>query len=140
MRKRDRTPAIREEFKRLIMQHCTFVNDWNDPILKPDIMPLFAKKRAKMEAEECLLRDMKRKYGDEMIYSSAMDFESSIEGNWMNASHTTTKLLSKNIKEPETLCFSPMQLTESPSTMTPTIHSHNWLYWLRCLPQTKHGI
>jgi predicted GIY-YIG superfamily endonuclease len=107
MRRSQLTEQIEAEFKKLIQQHCTFVPDWNDNRLKPEILRMFARNKAKQQAECRLLSQMKHKYEKIVLSSSCIDQESTVEGNWVSASRATSKLLSQHIKEPLEVCFYP---------------------------------
>ena len=112
MPKRLRTPAVRQEFKHLIETKCTFVDDWDDPLLTMDLLRMFAKNRARQDAERRLLAKMKAQYRGSILCARAVDSESSTEGNWVEATSATTRLLSQKIKEPERLYFYPRAVYE----------------------------
>ena len=107
MPKRRRTAAIRREFKSLITAKCTFVDNWDDPLLKMDILRMFAKHQAREDAERRLLTKMKTQYRDDILCARALDFESSTESNWVEATSATSRLLSRKVKEPNRLYFYP---------------------------------
>ena len=107
MPKRQRTAAIRREFKFLIATKCTFVDNWDDPLLKMDILRMFAKHKAREDAECRLLTKMKAQYRDDILCARAADFESSTESNWVDATSATSRLLSQKVKEPKRLYFYP---------------------------------
>jgi len=107
MPKRLRTAAVRREFLHLIITKCTFVNDWDDPRLTMDILRMFAKHRARADAERRLLTRMKVQYRGNILCVRATDFESSTESNWVEARSATTRLISRKVKEPSRLYLYP---------------------------------
>ena len=107
MPKRLRTQQVRQEFKNLIVTKCTFVDSWNDPRLDVDLLRMLAKNRARKDAEQRLLTKVKARYHDSILCARAIDFESSTESNWVEATSATTRLLSRHVKEPERLYFYP---------------------------------
>ena len=107
MRPRLITDAILDEFCSLIGAHCTFVKRWDHPIIKPSILRMFGKKAAARTAEQQLLGCMRRMHGSVMLFSRAIDSESTLEGNWIDATAATAKALSQKIKVPEELAFYP---------------------------------
>ena len=107
MPKRLRTAAVRREFKRLVATKCTFVDNWDDPRLTMDILRMFAKHRARADAERRLLARMKVQYRGNILCVRSVDFESSTESNWVEARSATTRLISRKVKEPSRLYFYP---------------------------------
>jgi predicted GIY-YIG superfamily endonuclease len=107
MRPRHITQAILEEFCTLIETQCTFVDSWDHPALQPSILRMFGKKAAARLAEQRLLASMRRIHGSSMLYSKALDSESTLEGNWIDATNVTSKALSQKIKAPPLLAFYP---------------------------------
>ena len=112
MPKRLRTDTIRQEFKNLIETKCTFVDNWDNPLLKMDLLRMFAKNKARQDAERRLLTKMKAQYRGSIRCAQAVDFESSTESNWVEATSATTRLLSRHVKEPERLYFYPRAIYE----------------------------
>ena len=101
------TQAILEEFCTLVENHCTFVDNWDHPALLPSILRMFGKKAAARLAESRLLTSMRRIYGSCLLFSQAIDSESTLEGNWIDATSVTSNALSKKIKAPPLLAFYP---------------------------------
>jgi len=102
------TDAIREEFINLIQEKCTFVSDWDDPRLKPDMLRMFATHAARIEAEELLMEAAAERFGTlGLTRSVAIDQEASLEGNWVRAGPIASKLLTKKAKQPAELIFFP---------------------------------
>ena len=114
MRSRERTPEIRNVFKRLIINYCQFANSWDDPKLPTDILRIFATNKARAHAEQEMIAKMKQKFHNCILCHKAQDFESSTESNWIPASHPTIKLLSEHsgVKEPRKLYFYPGAIYE----------------------------
>jgi len=94
------------DFRSLIEQCCTFVDDWNDPQLRPNMLRVFGKKAAAREAERALLAQAKQQFGH-IISRAAIDQESTPEGNWIDATPHATRTLCRKLKEPSTLYFFP---------------------------------
>ena len=102
------TEDVRKEFIHLIETQCTFVPDWDDPRLKPDMLRMFATHTARIEAEGHLMAAAHKRYGTAGITRSvAIDHEASLEGNWVKASATVSNLLTKKARQPTELIFYP---------------------------------
>jgi predicted GIY-YIG superfamily endonuclease len=101
------TEEVREEFVALVTKKCTFVPDWDDPRLRPDMLRMFATHGARREAESMLLAAVRRRYGTQLVQAMSTDREASLEGNWVEASSATSRLLTKRVKEPSELYFFP---------------------------------
>jgi hypothetical protein len=86
--------------------HCTFVQDWNDPVITANKLRIFGKKAAVHKEENQLLAEMKKKHFLNMITVTATDYESTPEGNWIKATKATSDALSRVVKEPMKLSFS----------------------------------
>ncbi len=99
-------------FQFLIQNCCTFVNDFNDPIITTEKLRIFGKRSAKVLAEEKLLTAQRHRHGNDLIECIAIDFETTLESQWIDATPTTTRLLSQKVKEPYKLCFYPNAVYE----------------------------
>ena len=114
-----RTPAremnreLIEEFKKLVMENCTFVRGWDDKRIKPGMLQMFGKKTPGRLAEERLLRAVRQQYGNNVLYSEAVDYESTTEGDWQKASKAVSRDLSRRIKQPYNLAFYEKALYET---------------------------
>ena len=107
------TPSIIDEFKSLIANHCTFVNDWDDPKITTSTLRIFGKKAASVHAERKLLQSMSGRFGStRVLRRKSVDQESTPEGMWNPASTSTSTDLSREVKEPEELYFYPNALYE----------------------------
>jgi hypothetical protein len=73
------------------------------------MLRIFSKKTAIYECEKEFLTQMKNQYQNVQLFitSNAIDNQSSVEGNWMDATKQTTNKLNKEVKEPVELCFFP---------------------------------
>ena len=100
------------EFWRLIETNCTFKKDWNDSELTPDKLRLFGEKKATKIAETKILNQMKINHGHQFLSRVACDYESTLEGNFTDATRSTIKLLNLKVKEPEKLFFYPLDIYE----------------------------
>lgn len=105
-------PMHLERFEYLIKENCSFVNDFNNPIITTDKLRIFGKRRAKVIAEETLLALKRKEYNGTLIECKAEDFESTLESQWDVASSTTSRVLSQRVKEPSLLCFYPHAIYE----------------------------
>jgi predicted GIY-YIG superfamily endonuclease len=101
------TESVRKEFVQLIAQSCTFVPDWDDPRLRPDMLRMFATHSARREAESRLMTAVRKRFGSQLVMATSLDHEASVEGNWVEASAATSRLLTKRVKEPRELYFYP---------------------------------
>ena len=103
---------VRHEFMELIKRECTFVSNWDDPRLRPDMLRMFATHGARREAEGRLMAAIRRRFGTELVQAVSVDREASVEGNWVPASSTTSNLLTHKTKEPHELFFYPRAMYE----------------------------
>jgi hypothetical protein len=103
---------VRVHFMELIKRNCKFVDSFNDKSIPPTTLRMFGKKSAATLAIENLINQMRVKYKDVMVSSKAKDYEASIEGVFVDATATTSKCLSRLVKEPEVLWFYPGALYE----------------------------
>ena len=101
------TEDVRREFTQLITESCTFASDWDDPRLRPDMLRMFSTHSARREAESRLMAAVRRRFGSQLVQVTSVDQEASVEGNWVAASSTTSRLLTKQVKEPHELYFYP---------------------------------
>ena len=101
------TEEIRTEFMNLIKSSCTFVSNWDDPRLLPDMLRMFATHNARREAESRLMAGNRQRFGSELLESVAIDREASLEGNWVGASSITSNFLTRKLKQPPKLYFYP---------------------------------
>ena len=119
MQQMSRTPAneitshMLTEFKNLVMNYCTFVRDWDDEKMQPGMLQMFGKKTPGRRAERRLLHSVIKKHGRNVLCSNALDYESSLEGDWQLALPATSKELSRHIKQPFQLAFHPGALHET---------------------------
>ena len=104
---RDLTEDVHREFAALVKGNCTFVKDWDDPRLRPDMLRMFATHRARHEAEARLTAAVRRRFGHQLVRAISTDYEASVEGNWVTASSATSRVLTKRVKEPQELYFYP---------------------------------
>ena len=95
-----------QRFRELIEKYCTFVRDWDDPTLTPNMLRVFGRKSATTIAEQNLLLQARARYTN-VTYRHAVDEESTAEGNWIKATARTSRTLSKKVKEPIILYFFP---------------------------------
>ena len=107
MKRSELNSALQNEFYDLITRHCSFVPDFDDPRLRPDMLRMFATHAARRDAESRLMTAIRRRYGGRLVQSDAVDREASVEGNWVKASSVTSRLLADHVKEPAELYFYP---------------------------------
>jgi predicted GIY-YIG superfamily endonuclease len=101
------TDKIRREFVKLITTKCTFVPNWDDPQLRPDMLRMFATHNARRDAESRLMQGIRTRYGGQLVEAVSVDREASIEGSWVPASSTTSSVLTRKLKTPPNLFFYP---------------------------------
>ena len=106
------TEEIHKEFIDLIVGNCTFVSDWDDPRLRPDMLRMFPTHSARREAEARLMAAVRNRYGTQLVERMSVDREASVEGNWVEASAATSRLLTRFVKEPRELYFYPGAIYE----------------------------
>jgi predicted GIY-YIG superfamily endonuclease len=106
------TEAVQKEFLKLIEESCTFVPDWEDNRLQPDMLRMFATHSARRDAEGRLMAANFRRFEGQLVEATSIDREASIEGNWLPASSTTSKVLTHKLKQPQTLYFYPRAVYE----------------------------
>jgi predicted GIY-YIG superfamily endonuclease len=106
--------AVRQQLKDLVKNSCTFVNNWDDPLVQRDALRMFATQRARRDAEKRMLAKVKQQHRNNMLCAHAQDFESSTEGNWVKATKATSRLLVQvgKVKEPKELYFYPRAIYE----------------------------
>jgi hypothetical protein len=108
------SPDVRQEFKSKIIHNCTHVSSFDHPLVQRDVLRVFATNDARIDTERQLLAKIKKKYRGLIRSRKALDYESSTESNWVEATSATTRMLNKhnNVKEPETLYFYPHAIYE----------------------------
>ena len=102
-------PGLIDEFKRLLLDTCTFVDSWNNELITPNTYRLYGKKcPAKKTAQE-YVDQVKHKLSDgDFIESTAVDTQNAhlSHQEWQEANECTCKSLDYNCKEPRNLlCF-----------------------------------
>ena len=99
---------ILSEFKTLVSTSFTFVDDWNDPIITPDIFRIFSKKLPARHAVEAYISQVKAQLSyNEYIEIKSVDTQKprSSLSEWSPANESTSNSLDKILKEPSSLLF-----------------------------------
>jgi len=100
------TEEVLQEFRQLISQCCTFVNDWDDPLITLNAIYVFGKKAAVYAAREKLITKITNDDSIHFLVRKCVDEESRLESSgWHQASASTTKKLNYELKEPDVLYF-----------------------------------
>ena len=99
---------ILSEFEILVSNCFTFVDDWNDPIITPDIFRIFSKKLPARHAVDAYISQVKAQLlYNEYIERKSVDTQKqrSSLSEWSAANETTSNLLDRILKEPRSLLF-----------------------------------
>ena len=126
------TEKIRREFVKLITTKCTFVPDWDDPQLRPDMLRMFATHNARRDAESRLMQGIRTRYGGQLVEAVSVDREASIEGSWVPASSTTSSVLTRKLKTPPNLFFIRGRFMRLPITKPIILLNRNLLFLPMC--------
>jgi predicted GIY-YIG superfamily endonuclease len=107
------TPEILEEMKELLLTHCTFVDSWSDPRITDTMLRCFGRNAAIRKEAKRFMNEIVSS-GRRVLYREADDFELSTlsHSDWMPASATVSKALTKEVKEPKRLPFYDMAVYE----------------------------
>jgi hypothetical protein len=98
------TPEIINEFKQLLCTSCTFVSDWDSPILEQSVIWVFGLHDAVKHAEATMLQRIKDS-NVAVLSCSTRDEQMSVTADWGSASNTIRRQLDKKCKEPRVLHF-----------------------------------
>ena len=102
--RRERLNSIRD----LMNTHCTFVNDWTDPVITDDVLRVFPRKEETAAAVTTFLthkKEQARIAGRPYICVKAVDSMIGMQshGDWLPANRSVVSLLTKQCHEPQHL-------------------------------------
>jgi predicted GIY-YIG superfamily endonuclease len=88
--------------------HCTFVNDWTDPVITDDVLRVFPRKEETAAAVTTFLthkKEQARIAGRPYICVKAVDSMIGMQshGDWLPANRSVVSLLTKQCREPQHL-------------------------------------
>ncbi len=101
-------PSLKQEFEALVRQHCTFVDNWDDPRISDTCFRMLGKHVAAEEALSRFLSNKRRKLSpNEYVRCFSEDSQVSSQSHmeWEPACPEVTKLMNKKSKEPQELMF-----------------------------------
>ena len=104
----DENPQIISEFKSLLSSTCTFVNNWNDPIITPTTYRLYGKKYPAQQVSKIYIDQVKCQLRPhEMRVRISVDCQTPdlSHHEWQVATEFTTTTLDQRCKEPRELLF-----------------------------------
>ena len=96
------------EIKTLLSNNYTFCEDWNDPVITPDVFRTYGKKSPANEACALYIQQVKNQLSEnDYLQIQAEDFEKCFHTleDWRPATYYTTEKLNKLAKEPKNLLF-----------------------------------
>ncbi len=100
------TPEVINEFKQLLCTSCTFVSDWDSPILEQSVIWVFGLYYVVKHAEATMLQRIKDS-NVAVLSCSAQDEQMSVtaHSDWGSASDAIRGQLDKKCKKPRVLHF-----------------------------------
>ena len=102
------TDNILIEFRHLARNNFTFVSNWSDPLITPDVFRILSRKKSSQEACIDYISQVKQQLNPEdYIEVNAIDLQSPVNSlmDWRPASEMVRKGLDKMTKEPRSLIF-----------------------------------
>ena len=108
-------PELLTEFRSLLEQTCTFVNNWQDPEITPETFRLYGMRVPAVEATKEFVENVRRTVPPETLrVKESIDMEKNryTHCDWTAASPTTIATLDKKVKEPSVLPLYPGLVVE----------------------------
>ena len=99
-------PLVLKEFRDLLSTQCTFVSNWNTPLITPDVHRIYGKKKpAKVASDEYIQQVKNQLSPNEYIESFSKDVELTYNSHeeWQPACEGTKSSLDHHVKEPRVL-------------------------------------
>ena len=101
-----RYPRLIEEFKNLARNSFTFVPNWQDPIITPDVFRILSRKKSSQEACDDYISQVKFQLdARDYIEVQAIDLQNPVNSlmDWSLANESVSKALDKKTKEPRSI-------------------------------------
>ena len=121
------TDNILIKFRNLARHNFTFVSNWSDPLITPDVFRILSRKRSSQEACTDYISQVEQQLNPEdYIEVNAIDLQNPVHSlmDWRPASENVRKELDKMTKEPRSLIFLLVQCMSLHSTKKENFLNH----------------
>ena len=101
-------PNLLKKLKELVGSCCTFVPNWNSPLITPEVHRIYGKKKPAKQASQEYINQVKAQlHYTEYVQATSIDVQLTYNSHeeWQPATATTSDYLDNKIKQPRTLLF-----------------------------------
>ena len=99
----ENNPEYLTEFQNILSEKCTFVDNWHNNLITPNIYRVYGKKHPAREAARDYVSQVKAYLKpEEYVEKVSIDVQNTTASHqeWQTASHDTTLQLDHRVKEP----------------------------------------